>query len=300
MQKSSRFILGLSLAFMVIFIAGVSLMIDIFTGVPDFARIRDKVIVPIKLANQEKSEKEMGPKTPGWVPLSQISNHLIMAVIASEDTSFFSHKGVDYHELKEAVRKDWEKKSWARGGSTITQQVVKNVYLGRQKTLWRKLKEFFWAQEMEKVLSKSEILCFYLNMAEWGPGIYGIREASGRYFSIPPALLTAKQAAFLAILVPSPIKYYAYFKNKLLTDWAKSRIEQVLRVMKKMEFIDEETYSDSLSEMLWGVASTASTEVGIENKEPAEAEIETLDLEEMKPSEEENAIKVLEEANENP
>lgn len=258
MQKSPKLILGVILASAVLLGAGVSLLIDIFTNVPNFALLRERVVVPIKLANDEKAEKEMGPKSHGWVPLSQIANPMIMAVIASEDTSFFSHKGVDFHELKEAIKKDWETKSWARGGSTITQQVVKNVFLGRQKTIWRKLKEFFWAQEMEKVLSKSEILCFYLNMAEWGPNIYGIRDAANHYFGVAPSLLTAKQAAFLAMLLPSPKKYHSNFVKKSLTNWASRRVDRILEVMKKMEFIDEQTYELALQEPLWGVESTAS------------------------------------------
>ena len=165
---TSKFLMGLIVAGVIIVVAGVGLGTDIFFNVPDFKEMRNKVEVPIKLANKEKTKKWMGPNAPGWAKISEISNYGVMAVIASEDTSFFSHEGVDFHELKEAIQKDWKEKKWARGGSTITQQVIKNVYLGHQKTIWRKVKEFFWAREIEKVLSKQEILCFYLNMAEWG------------------------------------------------------------------------------------------------------------------------------------
>ncbi len=270
MQKGTRLVLALILATAMGFGCVVALVIDTVTNVPDFSEMRGKVMVPIKLANKEKSEKEMGPKSKGWVPISQLSNHVLMAVIASEDTSFFSHKGVDYHELKEAVKKDWEEKKWARGGSTITQQVVKNVYLGKQKTLWRKFKEFFWAGELEKTLTKSEILNFYVNMVEWGPGIYGIREASEHYFNVHPSLVTAKQAAFLAMLLPSPIKYHSYFEKKMLSPWASKRIGQVLRVMNRMGFVDEDTYKEALAEKLWGTTGEINIQTAEKSDVPAE------------------------------
>lgn len=257
MHKSSKIFLGLVLASAVFLGTGVALLIDIFTNVPDFTVLRKKVSYSIELANKEWSKREAGPETKSWVSLKQISNPMIMAVIASEDTSFFSHNGVDFHELREAIKKDWEKKSWARGGSTITQQVVKNVFLSRQKTLWRKLKEFLWAQDMEKVLTKSEILVFYLNMVEWGPNIYGIKEAAQHYFHVPPAMLSAKQAAFLAMLLPSPKKYHAYYTKRALTEWAQKRVEQILTVMNRMEFIDSETYDAALAEPLWGTAGVS-------------------------------------------
>src|SRR3982750_3200841 len=134
MDKSTKFLLSVSLAVVVIFGGLIALIIDSFTNVPDFREMRIKVTVPIKLSDGTWTNRDMGPKIPNWAHVSQISNHVLMAVIASEDTSFFSHKGVDYHELQEAIKKDWEEKRWARGASTLTQQVVKNVYLGRQKT----------------------------------------------------------------------------------------------------------------------------------------------------------------------
>lgn len=296
MQKGTRLVLALILATAMGFGCLVALVIDTVTNTPDFTEMRGKVMVPIKLANKQKSEKEMGPKAKGWVPISQLSNHVLMAVIASEDTSFFSHKGVDYHELKEAVKKDWEEKKWARGGSTITQQVVKNVYLGRQKTLWRKFKEFFWAGELEKNLTKSEILNFYVNMVEWGPGIYGIREASEHYFGVHPSLVTAKQAAFLAMLLPSPIKYHSYFEKKELSPWASKRVGQVLRVMNRMGFVDDETYKEALAEKLWGATgaiNVQTAEADIPAEEP-EAEINSLlkpPLEKLKQKAEEQEAK---------
>lgn len=253
MEKLSRLTLAVLFSCLVLFVAGFALIFETFTKVPNFTELRGPVKVPIELPGEIKSFKMMGPGTPQWVPLSQISIQAMGAVVSSEDTSFFSNEGVDYHELRESLKKDLESGKFARGASTLTQQVIKNVYLGQEKTLWRKFKEFFWAQKMAKVLSKSEVLAFYLNMVEWGPGLYGIKEASQHYFARSPAELTAKQGAFLALLLPSPKKYHSYFKEKKLSAWAQGRIEKILKVMLSMKFIDETEYESAISEQLWEV-----------------------------------------------
>lgn len=253
MDKSKKVILSIFLAAIALIGGGAALILDAFIRVPDFTTLRSKVVVPIRLADKTWIDREMGPRTAGWVGAKGISNAMFMAIIASEDTSFFSHQGIDYHELQESIKKDWEEKRWARGASTLTQQVIKNVYLSREKSLWRKFKELVWAQKIEKVLSKTEILTFYLNMAEWGPSIYGISEASHHYFGITPLEISAKQAAFLAMLVPSPIKYYTYFTKRFLTPFARARVGKILRVMQRMGFLEDKQYQLALEEKLWGV-----------------------------------------------
>src|SRR5689334_5309892 len=119
MQRQAKLLLGCILGVLLLTGSVIALAIATLTNVPDFTEMRSKVEVPIILANGDKSTKWVGPKAPGWVPLSQIANELLMAVIASEDTSFYSHDGVDYHELKEAIKKDIQEKRWARGASTI-------------------------------------------------------------------------------------------------------------------------------------------------------------------------------------
>ena len=275
MDKNNKVLLSIFLAISVLIGGLAALILDTFIRVPNFLEMRSKVIVPIKLADKTWVDREMGPKTQGWVAHSQISRPILRAVIASEDTSFYSHQGIDYYELQESIKKDWEEKRWARGGSTLTQQVVKNVYLGREKSLWRKFKEMVWAGKIEKVLTKSEILTFYLNMAEWGPSIYGIKDAALHYFQTTPAEITPKQAAFLAMLLPSPIKFHSYFSKKELTPFAKARVSKILRVMHRMGDLNDEEYSAALQEKLWGVTGelTGSKEGEVEPPEDEESEI---------------------------
>jgi monofunctional biosynthetic peptidoglycan transglycosylase len=272
MDKNNKVLLSIFLALTALVGGAMALILDAFVRIPDFTQMRSKIVVPIKLADKTWVDREMGPKTASWVGAKQISNPMFMAVIASEDTSFYSHQGIDFHELQESIKKDWEEKRWARGASTLTQQVVKNVFLSREKSLWRKFKEMVWAREIEKVLSKTEILTFYLNMAEWGPSLYGIKEASFHYFGISPSEISPKQAAFLAMLLPSPIKFHSYFVKKELTPYARSRVGKILRVMNRMGFIDEEQYSLALTEKLWGVTGElpAFKEGGVEPEEDSD------------------------------
>jgi monofunctional glycosyltransferase len=257
MAKANKLFLALTLAALLFVGSAISLAVIAFLSVPDFTVLKHEVSVPIKLANGEKSTRLVGPETNSWVSLGNISNPMIMAVIAEEDSSFFSHKGVDYFELKESIKKDLKEKRWARGASTLTQQVIKNVFLNPEKSLGRKVKEVLWASQLEKVLTKSQILCFYLNMAEWGPGIYGIGNAARYYFQKAPADLSPKQAAFLAMLLPSPIRYHAYFQKKSLTKWASARVNHVLSVMNRMGYIDDSVTQIALHESLFGEAPDA-------------------------------------------
>jgi monofunctional biosynthetic peptidoglycan transglycosylase len=139
-----------------------------------------------------------------WVGLERISRHLIQAVIASEDQKFFGHAGVDWPAIQESLEKNVEKGRALRGGSTITQQLAKNLYFGTQKTLVRKLRELVVTRWMEAHLTKRRILTLYLNVIEWGDGVYGAEAAARRYFGKPASDLTVDEAAALAAAIPSP------------------------------------------------------------------------------------------------
>ncbi len=139
-----------------------------------------------------------------WVPYGAIAEHLKKSVLISEDAAFFSHKGIDLNELKAALKRDWETWSFSRGGSTITMQLAKNLYLDPSKNPLRKVKEIIIAQQLERALSKRRIFEIYLNVVEWGRNIYGAEAASRFYFSKSAAALDPLEAATLAALLPSP------------------------------------------------------------------------------------------------
>jgi len=138
------------------------------------------------------------------VPIGRISRWLIQAVIASEDQKFFGHQGVDWGALQDSVEKNLEKRRFARGGSTITQQLAKNVFFGTRKSLVRKARELLVTTWMENDLSKRRILELYLNVIEWGDGVYGAEAAARRYYGKAASDLDANEAAGLAAMIPNP------------------------------------------------------------------------------------------------
>jgi monofunctional biosynthetic peptidoglycan transglycosylase len=141
------------------------------------------------------------------VRMRQISPYLKAAVIASEDAGFYSHQGFDYDELQDAIEESLEKGKYVRGASTISQQLVKNLYLTPERSMFRKVREMAITKRLEEKLTKERILELYLNVAEWGRGIYGCEAASRRHLGKSCADLTPREAALLAAALPAPRKF---------------------------------------------------------------------------------------------
>ena len=139
-----------------------------------------------------------------WRPLRQISPLLRTAVVHAEDARFFEHAGVDWEALKATAERDWREKSLSRGGSTLTQQLAKNLFLSPSRNPLRKLRELFIAWKLEDELDKERILEIYLNIAEWGPGVFGAEAAARFWYGRSAASLDAAQAARLAAALPNP------------------------------------------------------------------------------------------------
>ena len=141
-----------------------------------------------------------------FVPLSELSPHLAHAAIAAEDARFFDHSGIDWQELEVVLDKAKHRGHFTRGGSTITQQLVKNLFLTTHRVLWRKVLEFTLAPLAEKVLTKERILELYLNVVEWGPGVYGAQAAAQFHYGTDAKRLTREQAARLVACLPAPLE----------------------------------------------------------------------------------------------
>jgi monofunctional biosynthetic peptidoglycan transglycosylase len=139
-----------------------------------------------------------------WVPYSRISANLKRAVIVTEDSAFWQHEGVDYEQLRESMEVNWERGEFARGASTITQQLAKNLYLSPSKNPMRKLRELLITRRLEVELPKQRILEIYLNVIEWGDGVWGAEAAARRYFRKPAAELNATESALLAGAIANP------------------------------------------------------------------------------------------------
>jgi len=139
-----------------------------------------------------------------WVGYGAIPTSLKSAVLVGEDDAFYQHEGYDLEQIKDSFARNWEKKHFVRGGSTITQQLAKNLYLSTSKNPLRKLREFLIARRLEAELSKPRILEVYLNVIEWGDGIYGAEAASRSYFGKAAKDLSVREAVLLAAVIPSP------------------------------------------------------------------------------------------------
>lgn len=178
---------------------------------PDIANLKKEN--PEKTAFMKYREKEwrnQGRKIKikqKWRSLPGISPYLIKAVLIAEDDKFYQHEGFDFEAIQKAVEKDIKQKKFKFGGSTISQQLAKNLYLSPSKNPARKLMEAFLTWRIEKTLSKKRILELYLNVAEWGEGIFGIEAASIHYYGKHASALNPEEAARLASVLPNPRKY---------------------------------------------------------------------------------------------
>lgn len=142
-----------------------------------------------------------------WVAYERISPHLKRAVLVTEDAAFFEHEGIDFDELEKSVELNWKTGHFLRGGSTITQQLAKNLYLSPSKNPVRKFREFLIARRLEAELSKRRIFEVYLNVIEWGDGLYGAEAAARHYYGVPALALGPEQAAMLAAMIFNPRQY---------------------------------------------------------------------------------------------
>jgi monofunctional biosynthetic peptidoglycan transglycosylase len=159
----------------------------------------------IDLRAREAADKGQKPRREQqWVKYSQISPQLKRAVLVAEDAAFWDHDGVDYEELQKSIETDWARGEFVRGASTITQQLAKNLYLSPSKNPVRKLRELIIARRMEAELEKARILELYLNLIEWGDGVYGVEAAARKYFGTSAASLGASESALLAGAIINP------------------------------------------------------------------------------------------------
>jgi monofunctional biosynthetic peptidoglycan transglycosylase len=203
-MKNAKFALGF-----VVIVGLLSLLY--FLWMPDLSKLKKENPKKTALMEyREKASKEKGKPyriNQRWVPFSKISSYLIKAVLIAEDDKFWRHEGFDYEAIQKAIEKDLQAKKYKFGGSTITQQLARNLYLSPEKSLTRKISEAFITWRLEKVLSKKRILELYLNVVEWGEGIFGVEAASWHYYTKPSSELAPEEAARLASVLPNPKKY---------------------------------------------------------------------------------------------
>ncbi len=203
------FIRGLVLFFMLLFLYQLWIFLHICWWIKfnpsSSAFMKDR----LDIIQQEKPEAELKYQ---WVDYANISNNLKRAVIASEDAKFVDHEGFDWEGIEKAYEKNIKKGKIVAGGSTISQQLAKNLFLSTKRTPWRKGEEALITVMLENLLSKRRILEIYLNVIEWGNGVFGAEAASRHYYKTSAAKLSSAQAAKLAAMIPNP-RYYDAHKS---------------------------------------------------------------------------------------
>jgi monofunctional biosynthetic peptidoglycan transglycosylase len=177
-------------------------------SLPDVAPLATRAPATTALMEQRRAEASRAGRSfrPDYRPVSldRISPRLARAVVASEDASFFGHAGFDWDEIKNAAEQNWKAGRTVRGASTITQQLAKNLWLGTDRSYVRKLREALLAVKLERSLSKRRILTIYLDVAEWGDGVFGAEAAAHRWFRTSARDLSPAQSATLAAMLPAP------------------------------------------------------------------------------------------------
>jgi len=239
-----RFILYIALA-VACYLIYIALSLSMMPPVSELANRKFTMEVQVKDWHGNYHPYVIGPKNRYWVSSNRIPPEMKWAVILAEDSNFYKHEGFDVKAIKNAIKYDLEKKSFARGASTITQQTAKNLYLSREKTLTRKVKEIYLAWRMEQELTKGRIIELYLNAVELGPMVYGIGHGSRYYFGKPASALDPRECAFLAAMLPGPRLAYNPYKNlgRVL-----KRSDMILRLLRQKGVLSDSEYQTALAE----------------------------------------------------
>ena len=228
-----------------VYLAYIGISLSLMSPVSDLVDKKFSTTIQVKDWQGEYHPFVVGPKNRYWTPSGRIPPEMKWAVILAEDANFYKHEGFDVKAIKAAIKYDLEKKSLKRGASTITQQTAKNLFLSREKTITRKLKEIYLAYRMEQELTKGRIIEFYLNVVELGPMVYGIGHGSRYYFGKPASALTPRECAFLAAMLPGPRLAYNPYKNlgKVL-----KRSDMILKLLRQKGVLAEGEYQAALAE----------------------------------------------------
>ncbi len=193
---------------------------------------------------------DVSPASPDFIALHDVPPLFVRTLLLAEDAGFYGHRGIDLHELPTALLTNWSRGAAARGASTITQQLAKNLFLTRDKQLGRKLQELAITFLLESALGKDRILEIYLNIIEWGPGLHGLRPAARTYFGREPAALTLAEMAFLVSIIPGPIKYQSSFAHGTPGPGLRALIDDLLAKLRSVDAIDEREYRRAIGETI--------------------------------------------------
>jgi Transglycosylase len=215
---------------------------------PAILRLRGEFVFRSQDGSGPHRPVDVSPASPDFIALRDAPPLFVRTLLLSEDAGFYGHRGIDLRELPAALLTNWSRGGAARGASTITQQLAKNLFLSRDKQLGRKLQELAITFLLESALGKDRILEIYLNIIEWGPDLRGLRPAARSYFGREPQALTPAEMAFLVAIIPGPIKYQSSFAHGTPGPGLRSLIDALLAKLRAVDAIGEEEYRQALDE----------------------------------------------------
>jgi Transglycosylase len=210
-------------------------------------RLKEEFEHTVEVDQDEWRSFDVGPSNDEFVPLDQISPYLIKSIMSTEDSAFYQHHGFISSEFRTALVNNLKAGKFVQGASSITMQMVKNVLLYREKTLARKLQELFLTWHVENTLTKDRILEIYLNVIEYGPGLYGIGPAAYHFFGKQPKDLNPVEAAFFSTILPSPKERYKQYCAGTLTKWTTGKIDRILQIMLKRDRLTQSEYDTAVA-----------------------------------------------------
>jgi monofunctional biosynthetic peptidoglycan transglycosylase len=238
--------LPLKTVLLAIFISGSALGIGfcayLYLSLPDVTNLQTQnprtTALMLQRYRQARNEGKTMVVRQQWVSFGRIPKLLKQAVRISEDAGFYQHQGLDFTELKSALKQNWQKGGYVRGASTITQQLAKNLYLSTDKTIVRKIKELFITMRLEKQLNKNRILQLYLNVIELGPGVFGVQAAAQYFFHKDVDQLDLEEIVRLTAVIPKPLQVSAVGNDR----WLKWKAGWILDTLVKYKYIDRRQY----------------------------------------------------------
>jgi hypothetical protein len=215
---------------------------------PAIERLRRDFIFTPKDGSGPQRPVDVSLASPEFIALRDVPPLFVRSLLLAEDTDFYGHRGIDLRELPVALLTNWSRGGAARGASTITQQLAKNLFLPRDKQIGRKLQELAITFLLESALGKNRILEIYLNIIEWGPDLRGLRPAARSYFGREPQALSPAEMAFLVAIIPGPIKYQSSFAHGTPGPGLRFLIDELLGKLRSVDAIGEEEYRQALDE----------------------------------------------------
>ncbi|MBP6218206.1 MAG: transglycosylase domain-containing protein [Oligoflexales bacterium] len=226
-----------------------ALLFFFFWLIPPVFRLKTGGSITATHWEKKKGRVEVivGPSESSWTSVRKASRHALFAIIVAEDARFYQHSGLDLEEIFNSIRLNWKRGRYARGASTITQQVVRLAFLEKQKTIFRKAREAMGAVLLDLILSKEAILEWYINLVDFGDGVYGLKAASRHYFSTQPELLTISQGVHLALVLPSPNIWSIGLRRARLTSFGHKRFATILTFLLQNGYITKNQWQQNMA-----------------------------------------------------